>query len=339
MTRLEIERYILSIQPAGRRSTPLSDHNTVERPKAIVAPIRSLRVDYGFSCVLPGCGYCAKNIRQISVHSHKHHPDVMDHRAASIQRFFNTTKSPYFEVSQPVPSLALRAPLPIETIQYLERVMAANKKAEMEADDALYTVSEYIGAKQQSAWLTNTGFQLHLTGIDTRSLIVKTIIPDKYWLKSLPVETAIVKHLTSIFDRIRGATAGVPQVILEMLASDDINKTGRKPFSPVQETATWNRYTSYWHRFFIYLFSTNTSINEGSCPRAHQKILNHCLTKSIRSDLDKILTLLKAPEQQTEEETEEDVEGLMEDFMVTILKQRCDYCPRIVHCVPANSSG
>lgn len=321
MNTSEIEEYLLSLLSVTHHTTPLSTLDTVKQPKDIIPPISMLHIYPGFSCILPGCGYCAQSRNRIYIHSRHHHPHLMGCREAAIQRFFDTTKSPYFEVSQSTPPLTSMIPLPIETMEYLDSVSAANKQAEMEADDALHTVSEGLGGKQQSAWLNHTGFTKHLAGIDARMLINQTLIPNDYQLKELPVESAIIKHLTSIFDRIHGATAGVPPGILELLSCDDVNNSGRKPFSQVQEITTWKRYTSYWSRLFIYLFAVYTLMKNGRCEQTHRKVFSRCTQGTpIAQDLDQIFRLLKTPTQNTGL----DVEVLIESCMVTILKQRYD---------------
>jgi hypothetical protein len=216
----------------------------------------------------------------------------------------------------------MEVPVAPEAMEYLEGVLTANKKMDAQADDAQFTVPGGLSGKEQTPWLKFTGFPQHLAGINTRALIFRTFIPHRRRLQELSVESAIVKHLNSIFEKMHHGTVGITPVILDWLSSDKALEVGRKPFAPVQNITTWNEYTRYWTRLFFYLFSVYSSLKEGSCPEPLKTIFEGCFNGRMWAAIVEIFEVLEIPEQEREEEEEEaDIEELMEDFMLMILRQ------------------
>jgi hypothetical protein len=312
-----INQYLQHL-PSSRFNTPLHDINTIEHPKGIVKSIVHLRIHPGYTCLVPDCLYCVRTSKGIYLHSRQHHPSTMGHRAASLQRFFESKNSPYFEVLNPISLPPTIPSMSTDDRQQFQAFLEANRQAEVEDEAAFFKSHDDSSGKIETPWLKTTGFSSYLTGIDRRMLIGCTIIPHQHQLKELPVEAGIVKHLTVIFDRIQLATTKIPVDVLEWLNGDSASIPGSIPFSLVQQKKSWNRYVRYWIRLFIYLFSIFTSLQAGICCEVLEEKIQACTTEEIWSELEQIFKSLENPSLQTEE----DLQALMEKCMLLFLQQR-----------------
>jgi len=304
--------------PSAHFTTPPHDINTIKNPKGIVKSIVHLRIHPGFTCLVPDCLYCVRTSKGIYLHSRQHHPSIMDHRSASLQRFFESNNSPYFEVLNPTSLSSFIPSMSTEDRQQFQDFLEANRQADVEDEAALFRSRDDSSGKIETPWLKTTGFSSYLTDIDRRMLIGRTIIPHQHRLKERPVEAGIVKNLTVVFDRIHLATTKIPVDVLEWLNGDSASMPGSRPFSLVQEKKSWNRYVRYWIRLFIYLFSIYTSIQSGTCCEVLEEKIQACTTEEIWCELEQIFKLLENPSLQSEE----DLQVLMEKCMLLFLQQR-----------------
>jgi hypothetical protein len=309
----QIEAYLEEIQ----RETPLNDVITIQQPSRRIPAVGHLHTYFGYTCLVLECGFCARNSKCIYHHSRKHHPSTLGYRQTTVQRFFDSNNSPYFEVSRLLtPSVALSTQS-TQRAKLLRDLLEADRQAEMEVKKAVRKVRSNLHREHQTPWLQFTGFTEYLAGVpDVQAVIKLTLIPYRGQLQKSSVELFIIEQLTIFFDKVKRATVGVPRVILQLLGSIKADQGVSKPFRQVQKPSTWIHYTRYWSRFLVYLYRVQKSITAGTCEITLQCRFLEGFTQELRESLDGLVLLLEGFQEGSE------LQDALESFIMAILKQR-----------------
>jgi hypothetical protein len=275
------------------------------------SPIGYLRIQPGFACLEADCGYAARSSEQIYRHSRKTHPNNTGHRSTSIQTLFDCPCSHCFEVEPPSSILHQ---------SFIESMSAEGELCDQERKEAGFLVS-YSPREDMYPWLYVTRFLAHLADIDMRQPIARTIIPDRQLQQSGEI-SALVDCVETIFGDIQYATYGVPQDILEWLASDSSTDPSSHPFiQDLPEHFTWNRCVSWWSRFFVYIYSVYTDIQKDKCDAILQRRFEESFDLYTWGAM-RDMFLFIDDNDPGDLDPDDDLRSLMMTFIMRVLEQR-----------------
>lgn len=236
----------------------LAPFNEVNNPIKAIPAIPHLETVLGFTCNELNCRYSIRSQKKIQVHCSTLHKSS-NYKAASIQRFFNSNKSSYFEIESNT----------IQSLLEIESCMDDSMEADINEAMTLWETEQNTALKQSNiinanstsaittSWILMTQWDKHFHGIILKDIWSISYLKNIRYLEFYPKELLILQSLDYCFDKVKQSTNGISKTILEWWDSPVGSQPGRVAFASVQEDTTWTRYCRYWKRIMLYLWRLN----------------------------------------------------------------------------------
>ena len=132
-------------------------------------------------------------------------------------------------------------------------------------EDLQRVLAEGILRHETTNWLNRTGWSTHFNGLDLREIHLYSRMPG-------PEDDAL-RRLTAnldqlFFGRCIAGLASMPLMTRLLLASPHPGDAHSRPFGPLQEKTSMERYLAYWKRFLCYCLNV-LSLDEATLRKEH----------------------------------------------------------------------
>jgi hypothetical protein len=171
-----------------------------------------------------------------------------------------------------------------------------------EQEEIQKVMDEGILRHETTNWLKRTGWSAHFTGRNLMDIQACSKMPgrgDEGYDKLLRRMTEALDRL--FFDRCIGGLKSMPLMTRLLLASPHPHDAHSRPFGPLQEKTSMDRYLGYMKRFLCYCLNV-LSLEEEVLLADH----GFRFTPAQRASLERLWAHLQGEEEETEEEETEE---------------------------------
>ncbi|KAL3587389.1 hypothetical protein FPOAC2_13285 [Fusarium poae] len=325
---------------------PNEDQLALYSPSNPTQPIEGLPIHRGFACAWPACRHLTPSWKCLRVHFNDEH-GVKGAKAredlwtgVSLQTFFTGPKRAifYFCVSLSVDGGGGGGGGDVGPVGKGRRrarrtTMAADKHQTPPEDQAIANITkgwilqkeeqeemqkvieEGILRHETTNWLKRTGWPAHFSGRNLADIQACSRMPgrDENELQRM---VAVLDRL--FFDRCIGGLKSMPLMTRLLLASPHPHDAHSRPFGPLQEKTSMDRYLIYVKRFLCYCFNV-LLLEEDILLATHGFRFTHAQ----RTGLEELWSRLQDEEQPSDDGLQEQ----MLQILATFWTQRLDGDP------------
>jgi hypothetical protein len=255
---------------------PKEDRLAHYSPSNPTQPIEGLPVHRGFACTWSACRYLTPSWKCLRVHFNDEHgvkgakarEDLWTH--VWLQTFFTGPKRAifYFCVTPPVdggdvsPASKGRRRSRMTTMADKQQTTSEDRTIanitkgwilqQEEQEEMQKVIEEGILRHETTNWLKRTGWPAHFSGRNLADIQACSRMPGRDD-NELQRMVAVLDRL--FFDRCIGGLKSMPLMTRLLLASPHPHDAHSRPFGPLQEKTSMDRYLIYVKRFLCYCFN------------------------------------------------------------------------------------
>ncbi|KAG4274817.1 hypothetical protein FPRO04_14476 [Fusarium proliferatum] len=317
----------------GPREDQLARHGSSNPAE----PVEGLPIHRGFACTWPGCGYLTPSWKCLRMHFNDEHNAKAAKRktqadlwaAVHLQTFFTGPKRAirYFCVREVGRgegereegggserrrrrgrgATTVTQPEDQMTIAHITKGWSLQQE---EQEEMQKVMDEGILRHETTNWLKRTGWSAHFTGRNLMDIQACSKMPGR----GNEGNDEVLRHMNEaldrlFFDRCIGGLKSMPLMTRLLLASPHPHDAHSRPFGPLQEKTSMDRYLGYIKRFLCYCLNV-LSLEEEVLLADH----GFRFTLEQRANLEKLWAHLQGEEDEEiegdDDEAEEDeIEG------------------------------
>ncbi|KAL5604001.1 hypothetical protein FOVSG1_006751 [Fusarium oxysporum f. sp. vasinfectum] len=228
----------------GPREDQLARHGSSNPAQ----PVEGLPIHRGFACTWPGCGYLTPSWKCLRMHFNDEH----NAKAAKRKTQADLWAAVHLQTFFTGPKRAIRYFCPEDqmTIAHITKGWSLQQE---EQEEMQKVMDEGILRHETTNWLKRTGWSAHFTGRNLMDIQACSKMPGR----GNEGNDEVLRHMNEaldrlFFDRCIGGLKSMPLMTRLLLASPHPHDAHSRPFGPLQEKTSMDRYLGYIKRFLCY---------------------------------------------------------------------------------------